>query len=709
MLGRPLQMLLVIFGLLLSGCSYTIRVPGYSLHQPAPATRFVAGVGKAELTPPPGIPLGGHGPAGRIARGYWTRLYARAFYFQDSDTNVLTLVSCDLFMIPAGLRAKVLEIVNRVHRLEDASLIISATHTHHSPANFASAPLYNAFAGPLPNFEPKLFEFLASQIAEAINRAITDARTAPQALHSIEVYKGAAVQIQRNRAIAPFFRNPVAVRDSIVTKAKSLGTMCPDGTVTGCPRYHAVDPTLIVVRLVRNGASHGLLTFYAVHPTAMTHDAELYSGDLAGIAMLALENGGHGVSGFFNGAEGDVSPDWLLQDRDDVVHIGQRLATAVNMLLATTPLRRTDSPTLQTRWSTVPYNASCGTVTFAKKPLAGAAELGGAEDGRTVFYNYGWRPEARKGPDTADDVKEPGLDRPLADALTSLDGDGLAGVVRFLRPTGFVSAKDFPQEVPVAVARIGDVLDLAAVPTEVTTAAGRSMLAAVTDGGGRPVAVVGLANEYIGYTTTREEYQLQQYEGASTLLGPHEAEMMVCLLQGANTVAAMEEVPERTFRAGPKRKHTFGPDTLLVRRPRNMLDEDLEPLIPRRLRRLEARIPRFEWSEERGEDWRVPQRSVSMVTRQTGTSAWQEIDNDRGVNFLTVLADGGPPGREDKKFRRYAALWLPPENSPVSNEYAFRVLTPNGGVICSVSFRLSGTNSEIAPVTPILPALCEVQ
>ena len=706
--GRTLTALTGICGLLLAGCaSYTIRIPAYSLHQQQAAQRFIAGVGKSELTPPPGIPLGGHGPGGRVSRGYWTRLYARAFYFQDAGNRAVALVSCDLFMLPAGLRAKVLEIVNRDHRLEDASLIISATHTHHSPANFASAPLYNAFAGPLPNFEPKLFHFLAAQIAKAITEAITDAQGNAPAPHALEVYRGAAPHIQRNRAIAPFFRNPTAIRESILEKARRDGAKCPDGTVDQCPRYLAVDPTLTVVRILRNGATRGLLTFYAVHPTAMNHDAELYSGDLAGIAMLKLEAAGHGVAGFFNGAEGDVSPDWLLQDRDDVERFGERLAEAAARVLARPITRRTDDPMLTTRWSKVRYDAACGSVSFAKKPVAGAAELGGAEDGRTVFYNYGWRPEARKGPDN-EDVKEPGLDRPLADALESFDGDGLAGFVRFVKPTRFVPAKDFPQEIPVAVAQLGNVLRLAALPTEVTTAAGRAMMAVVGRGADDPVVLVGLANEYVGYTTTWEEYQLQQYEGASTLLGPDEANVLACLLQSASPVTAVEHVPEQTFRAGPEREHTFGPDTLLIRRPRNMVDEDLEPLIPRRLRRLESRIPRFEWSEERKEDWQVPQRSVSIMTRRAGSAAWQEHDTDRGVNFLTVLADGGPPGREHKRFRRYAALWVPPKDAP-DTEYAFRVRTPAGAVICSKSFRLRGAGSGTAPVPPVDPVLCEAQ
>jgi neutral ceramidase len=703
-----LTLLLALCGLISTACGHTLRIPGYQLLKPVSLGRFAAGVGKAEITPPPGIPLGGHGPGGRVARGYWTRLYARAFYFQDEHEKAVALVSCDLFLLPAGLRAKVLEIVNRTHRLEDGELIISATHTHHSPANYASAPLYNSFAGPLPHFEPRLFEFLAAHIAVAITCAIDDARRDPQARDALELFQTSAAGVQRNRAIAPFFRNPSALRDSIVDAANAAGATCPDGGTANCPRYLAVDPVVTVIKVLRNGAARGLLTFYAVHPTAMTHDAELYSGDLAGIAMLNLEASEHVIAGFFNGAEGDVSPDWLLQDRDDTIDLAGKLAKSVQLALRWPPLRATDTPAIELRWSRVPYNAKCGTTSFAPKPLAGAAELGGAEDGRTVFYNYGWRPEARKSvPAGAHGPKEPGLDQPLADALTSLDGDLLAGVVRVAGPTRFVSSKDFPQEIPVAIARIGTLVDLATVPAEATTAVGKAIRDQVVGRGTRPIAIIGLANEYVGYATTREEYELQQYEGASTLLGPQEADMLVCLLNGAQPVPAADRVSPKTYHTGPVRKHAFGPDTLLVRRPRNMVDEDLEPLIPRRLRRLESRVPRFEWSEERTDDWNVPKRAVGVLARPIGSATWTEVDNDRGLNILTVLVDGGPPGREGTQYRRYAALWLPQAAVASRSDYAFHVTTPAGVDVCSETFRIDGAAEPArAPVMPIRPGTC---
>ena len=36
------------------------------------------------------------------------------------------------------------------------------------------------------------------------------------------------------------------------------------------------------------------------------------------------------------------------------------------------------------------------------------------------------------------------------------------------------------------------------------------------------VVIAGLSNAYADYTVTFEEYQVQRYEGASTIYGPHQ-------------------------------------------------------------------------------------------------------------------------------------------------------------------------------------------
>ncbi|MCX6628757.1 MAG: neutral/alkaline non-lysosomal ceramidase N-terminal domain-containing protein [Candidatus Solibacter sp.] len=700
----PSNLPLCLLSMLLAGCAtYRISIPAYPVHPAAPSLdHFTAGAGKAEITPPPGIPMGGHGPAGRVARGYWTRLHARSFYFDDGRGHRLALVSAELFAIPAGLHAKVLQAVNRSQRLLPEELVLAASHTHHGPANFASAEIYNSFAGPLPNFDPVLLDFLAAQIASAIVDSIADAHATAARPHELRFYRGSAPGVQRNRAIAPFFANPDALRAGILQRSLSLGATCPDGTTQGCPRYLAVDPALQLIEILRDGKPRALLLFFAVHPTSITHDADLYSGDLAGIACAMLEKDRAPVAGFFNGAEGDISPDWLAQDRDDAIHLAGRLATpGVDAAAQEQPrAQRTrfqadTNPRIEVRRKTVANNwRDTDGVGFASKPMCGAAELGGAEDGRTIFYNYGWRAEARKpAPSGEHGPKEPGLEGPVASALESVDSHSLAKAVKVLRPARFLSPGIFPALVPVTWAQLGS-FSFAAIPVEATTAAGWAIRQAA-----RADVILGLANEYIGYTTSAPEYEAQQYEGASTLLGPGQAAGLARLLAlaaaGRGDPPSGDTVPARTFSAGPRRKNAFGPETLLVRRQRNMVDEDLEPLLPRQFRRLEARIPRFDWDEEPAGDWHADARQVAIYSTEEGV--WREKDTDRGLNFLTVLAEA------DKSRRRYTALWIPPDSSP--RQFLFRVRSATGKQVCSLSFTLADIYSA-APVPPVPQADC---
>lgn len=83
-----------------------------------------------------------------------------------------------------------------------------------------------------------------------------------------------------------------------------------------------------------------------------------------------------------------------------------------------------------------------------------------------------------------------------------------------------------PKIVPTQLLQIGDVI-LAAVPGEFTTMSGRrlkqSVRNAILQAGGEDVQVVlaGLSNMYTSYVATPQEYQMQRYEAASTIFGPH--------------------------------------------------------------------------------------------------------------------------------------------------------------------------------------------
>ncbi|CAO2840787.1 unnamed protein product [Amaranthus hypochondriacus] len=86
-----------------------------------------------------------------------------------------------------------------------------------------------------------------------------------------------------------------------------------------------------------------------------------------------------------------------------------------------------------------------------------------------------------------------------------------------------------PGILPLQIVRIGQFVILS-VPSEFTTMAGRRLRDAVRavftsasnqQFNGLHVVIAGLTNTYSQYVTTYEEYQVQRYEGASTLYGPH--------------------------------------------------------------------------------------------------------------------------------------------------------------------------------------------
>lgn len=85
-----------------------------------------------------------------------------------------------------------------------------------------------------------------------------------------------------------------------------------------------------------------------------------------------------------------------------------------------------------------------------------------------------------------------------------------------------------PSILPIQIIRIGQLVILC-VPGEFTTMAGRRLRAAVqavlTSSGefdtNVHIVIAGLSNSYSQYVTTFEEYEIQRYEGASTLYGPH--------------------------------------------------------------------------------------------------------------------------------------------------------------------------------------------
>ena len=79
-----------------------------------------------------------------------------------------------------------------------------------------------------------------------------------------------------------------------------------------------------------------------------------------------------------------------------------------------------------------------------------------------------------------------------------------------------------PHAVPLTAFRLGSRI-VVTFPGEATAEVGRrtraAVMTAVAGHGVTPVVLSGLANEYLQYIATPEEYDQQHYEGASTIFG----------------------------------------------------------------------------------------------------------------------------------------------------------------------------------------------
>lgn len=243
------------------------------------------------------------------------------------------------------------------------------------------------------------------------------------------------------------------------------------------PAHRAVDPRVraLVFRSARG--TRALVTFGA-HATALGPRFDHAHPDWPGLAADALA--GRGLDAVFGlSGAGDVNV--LADDLPQGPALARRVAERVTAA-AEEAVRRA-----------VPVVASASALRSGTVDLTGGgrwafglAALGGAPDGATALHRLLRGGLRRAGPDPKVVV-----------------GGALARVL------------GAPGVVPVYVLDLGGVL-VATAPGELTA---RAALALEAVRAGVPTLPLSYCGDYAGYLTTPEEYDLQRYEGASTLWG----------------------------------------------------------------------------------------------------------------------------------------------------------------------------------------------
>lgn len=107
-----------------------------------------------------------------------------------------------------------------------------------------------------------------------------------------------------------------------------------------------------------------------------------------------------------------------------------------------------------------------------------------------------------------------------------------------------------PKIVPTQLFQIGDII-ITALPGEFTTMAGRRVRSTIRDvalqtstNSDVDVILAGLSNIYTSYVTTPEEYEMQRYEAASTIYGPHTLTIYLSQFQKLMQAIAQNETLE---------------------------------------------------------------------------------------------------------------------------------------------------------------------
>jgi len=509
-------------------------------------------MGRAEITTYElGMCMFGWGQPENVALGVAEPLYARAFVVECPTTRKrLAYVCADLGFVSEHLRQKVLMLVaERRLELGEHDVMITATHTHSGPNGYSTYLFYGVTG---PGFSPRVADGLARGIVRALEIALASLAPSRLWLHATTVPLSDAVAF--NRSLDAYNRNP---------------------EVTPLPadrRDEAVDRTMTILRVDdETGRPRGLVCWFPVHGTCIHFDNTWIHPDNKGIAARACEQRAEAsaardfVAVFAQGAAGDVTPNdrWCPERRllvgrgeddfESAAYAGNAQARRAWEAFVEAPVRGVElrgSLAGQTRYRDF-------TAIRVDPELAG-----GRDDAATTIacLGLGFAYGTLEGPGPAFALR--GVN-PLLSRLVSWRrrtrprdwrsdhgakvrffdlGHGAGGRVMSwipMRPPGFGLVPDprvayycgvldsgrlgdhpwVPQILPLQILSIG-ALAIVGVPVEPTTVSGRRMRKVVAAALGTDRVVInGYANAYAAYVTTEEEYDVQRYEGASTLFG----------------------------------------------------------------------------------------------------------------------------------------------------------------------------------------------
>jgi neutral ceramidase len=595
-----------------------------------------AGAGRSDITPPTGYYMMGWVRSDAQTTGQHTRLWARVIVLERGGRKV-ALITEDLNGISGGMLTEAAA-MNKDRGYSERNVIDSASHTHAAPSQYYNFGAYNTvfMTSQQPTEfntagDPQLYTFMVKRLALAIRRADDDLGPASAGWGSRKL-----LGLTENRSIEAHLADHGII--------EPYGT----GSVKQDPKgyVHTIDPDVNVLRVdkLRRGrrVPIGIWSTFADHGTVNKFTFHYYNRDHHGSATQVVEDtirrtgrvprGQEVVNAYGNTDEGDQSAGLHRSGPAASDFVGR--VEARHMLAAWRSAGRHMSrrPQFEIRWTRTCF---CGQQTDVG-PVDTTGAIGlplftGSEEGRGPLYDVTHVPfEGRTSP-----------------VSTGPQGDKINPHI----------PSDVPKAVPLAALRVGTRM-IVTIPGEMTVDMGRrvrsAVLAAARSAGVRGVVISGLANEYLQYFVTPEEYDRQHYEGGSMLYGRASSNLLKMSLVDLTKALVQGRAAPKAYPYDPRNGllANSGPFPSGAR----SAAAAVQPSTTQRLERAE-----FSWQGgPRGEDRPLDRAFVSIERRVKG--GWRTVDSDLGLRILWDVDDSGT----------YRAFWEVPRSAR-RGRYRFRI------------------------------------
>lgn len=529
------------------------------------------------------VDFNGYANLNQLGTGLQQRQYSRSFIFANpnkpEDTFIYMVL--DTLAGDTAIRHGILQGLaawgGDYARYGEHNVAVSGTHSHSGPGAWM-----NYFLPQIPSrgFDPQSYQAIVDGALLSIKRAHESLTPGRLSFGSIGLENA-----NINRSPYSYAHNPEAERD----------------------RYKAnVEKFLTLLRLDRQSDNKtlGVLTWFPVHGTSMYNNNTLVTGDNKGVAAYLFERSIEGdarfadnaVIGFSQASVGDTSPNILgawcedgsgqrcrytdstCNGRTEPCHgrgpyfrvkdngakscfeIGKRQYDAAKTLweqMNSNPTALSGSSDVKAfhvynfmNWFnfTSPFN---GSMLQTCPAALGYSFAGGTTDGPGDFDFT----QNKSGPATKNPLWLIARDALHKPSKRQMECQGAKDILfdcgNQKQPYPWA-----PDIVDMQVLRVGQLFIIVS-PSEATTMAGRRWKEAIAKGAqetlgvSNPHVVLGApSNSYSHYVTTEQEYDVQRYEGASTLFGPNELAAYVNLtltylpyLGSAASVSSLPDIP----------------------------------------------------------------------------------------------------------------------------------------------------------------------